>query len=318
MAVKKLGRSHNVLTGQLGSSDGYHLSATDYTDLTDSGDSSLHYHSSDRSLTNATGTLGESNGGTGETAYTSGQLLIGNSAGGLTKSTITAGSGVSVSNGDGSITISATGGSSGYTALTSTTDFSTTAASTSTITMNTDQRTNIKPGYAIRFTLSGTTYYAICTAITSSLLTIAGAPLTTGAGALTALAYANESKLMVMKIDVPGYYEDASDSALVLHDLNTSILWRYPAAYAVAFRVWSKIHDTASAGSVQVYINGATLCTTSAGLRISASATWYSTVVDINTTNYDIQRNEAIEIGATLGYNGGARDLTVDIIFVFP
>jgi len=56
------------------------------------------------------GTLGVGYGGTGQTTYTNGQLLIGNTTGNtLTKTTLTAGSGVSISNGAGSITISATG-----------------------------------------------------------------------------------------------------------------------------------------------------------------------------------------------------------------
>jgi hypothetical protein len=56
------------------------------------------------------GTLVVANGGTGQTSYTDGQLLIGNSTGNtLTKATLTAGSGVSIANGGGSITISATG-----------------------------------------------------------------------------------------------------------------------------------------------------------------------------------------------------------------
>jgi hypothetical protein len=60
--------------------------------------------------TGVTGTLPVANGGTGQTSYTDGQLLIGNSTGNtLTKTTLTAGSGVSISNGSGSITISATG-----------------------------------------------------------------------------------------------------------------------------------------------------------------------------------------------------------------
>lgn len=51
------------------------------------------------------------NGGTGQTSYTDGQLLIGNSSGNtLTKATITAGSGISVTNGNGTITIAASGG----------------------------------------------------------------------------------------------------------------------------------------------------------------------------------------------------------------
>ena len=57
-----------------------------------------------------TQTLPVANGGTGQTSYTDGQLLIGNSlTTGLTKATLTAGSGISITNGNGSITIAATG-----------------------------------------------------------------------------------------------------------------------------------------------------------------------------------------------------------------
>jgi hypothetical protein len=56
------------------------------------------------------GTLNVANGGTGQTSYTNGQLLIGNSSGNtLAKTTLTQGSGVTISNGAGTITISATG-----------------------------------------------------------------------------------------------------------------------------------------------------------------------------------------------------------------
>jgi hypothetical protein len=55
-----------------------------------------------------------SEGGTGQTSYSDGQLLIGNgSSGGLNKATLTAGSGINVTNGNGSITIAATGGGAG-------------------------------------------------------------------------------------------------------------------------------------------------------------------------------------------------------------
>jgi hypothetical protein len=49
-------------------------------------------------------------GGTGQTSYSAGQLLIGNNSGGLTKSTLTAGSNVTITNGNGAITIASTGG----------------------------------------------------------------------------------------------------------------------------------------------------------------------------------------------------------------
>ena len=54
-------------------------------------------------------TVPESKGGTGETTYSSGQLLIGDSGGGLTKATLTAGSGITITPGSGAITIAAAG-----------------------------------------------------------------------------------------------------------------------------------------------------------------------------------------------------------------
>jgi hypothetical protein len=55
------------------------------------------------------GTLAVANGGTGQTTYTNGQLLIGNTTGNtLTKATLTAGTGVTITNGTGTITISST------------------------------------------------------------------------------------------------------------------------------------------------------------------------------------------------------------------
>jgi hypothetical protein len=58
---------------------------------------------------NVTGTLPVLRGGTGQTTYTNGQLLIGRTTGGtLIKSTLTPGTGISITNGAGSITIDAT------------------------------------------------------------------------------------------------------------------------------------------------------------------------------------------------------------------
>jgi hypothetical protein len=60
---------------------------------------------------NVNGTVAVANGGTGQTTYTDGQVLIGNTTGNtLTKTTLTAGSGISITNGSGAITIATTGG----------------------------------------------------------------------------------------------------------------------------------------------------------------------------------------------------------------
>jgi hypothetical protein len=62
----------------------------------------------------ATGTLPVANGGSGQTTYTNGQLLIGNTTGNtLTKANLTAGTGISITNGAGAITITNTSSASG-------------------------------------------------------------------------------------------------------------------------------------------------------------------------------------------------------------
>ena len=61
----------------------------------------------------SSGVLAVANGGTGQSSYTNGQLLIGNTTGNtLTKATLTAGTGITITNGTGSITIASSGGGS--------------------------------------------------------------------------------------------------------------------------------------------------------------------------------------------------------------
>jgi len=63
----------------------------------------------EKSISDGYGLLPVANGGTGQSSYTNGQLLIGNSTGNtLTKATLTAGTNISITNGSGAITINAT------------------------------------------------------------------------------------------------------------------------------------------------------------------------------------------------------------------
>lgn len=63
-----------------------------------------------------TGVLPVVNGGSGQSSFTDGQLLIGNTGGGLSKSTLTAGTNITITNGDGSIIIDAAGSGGGISA----------------------------------------------------------------------------------------------------------------------------------------------------------------------------------------------------------
>lgn len=88
-----------------------HLTAANHTDLTDAGDSTLHYHATDRDMANATGTLALANGGTGASLTDPGADRIGfwdDSAGAFTW--LTAGSGLTIT--DTTMTASGSGGGS--------------------------------------------------------------------------------------------------------------------------------------------------------------------------------------------------------------
>ena len=84
------------------------------------------------------GTLDVDNGGTGQTTYTDGQLLIGNTTSGntLTKATLTAGSGISITNGAGSITIATSGGGGTVTSVTGTAPVASSGGATPAISLN--------------------------------------------------------------------------------------------------------------------------------------------------------------------------------------
>ena len=84
-------------------------------------------------VNSVTGTIPVNKGGTGQTSYTDGQLLIGSTSGNtLVKSTLTAGTGISIVNAGGSITVA----SSGSTATTTKTANYTILTSDSTIFVN--------------------------------------------------------------------------------------------------------------------------------------------------------------------------------------
>jgi hypothetical protein len=116
--------------------------------------------------TGVTGTLAVANGGTGQTSFTDGQLLIGNSTGNtLTKASLTAGSGVTITPGAGSIQIAFTGpgaGSVTSASVVSANGFAGTVAnptSTPAITLSTSVTGVLKGnGTAISAATAGTDY----------------------------------------------------------------------------------------------------------------------------------------------------------------
>lgn len=173
-------------------------------------------------------------------------------------------------------------------------------------------------GMGLKYKIGTTYYYGICQTLTANQITIYGG-WSTG-GTISELWY-DESRTKTFQLIIPvnGYYEEASDTALILNYLNYYYLWQKTLAYCVKCLFYPKIIDTgATKGKINIKINGNDIITTSGGLSLATNATLFSTTNNIDTSNYDINFNERLEISVTKGTNGDAEDLTVTLVFVCP
>lgn len=216
----------------------------------------------------------------------------------------------------------ATGDTSKWTALAAGTDYTATPASTSTLTMTTDQKAALRPGMAVRYTIGGTAYYGVCTAITSALLTVAGAPLS---GDVTALDYSIFPGIVeTLTLSDPGAWADSADTALVANDLLMALVWSGPPASLVLIRAWTRTTDTGTNKpriNVRLGMTATDYVSTAnngAGLELAASATWVATTKAIDPAKYAVVPGTAIELRTDAnGSNDDARDLTVQLTFVY-
>ena len=194
-------------------------------------------------------------------------------------------------------------------------------AVTSAITMYTDQTSYIKKGYALKYKLTGSSYfYGVCTNITSSLLTIAGAPLTTGNGDLHELYYSSwPGQTEMVAFVVSGNFATSAITTLLASNVLTKVKWDKQTAYLSKISTTVFTGDTgASQPIVNVDINGAnSVCTSNSNSGLTVSQSWVDSTIDINTLNYDINYGESLEIRTSAGTNGNASDLTIQLTFVY-
>ena len=196
--------------------------------------------------------------------------------------------------------------------------FTATPASTSTLTMTSDQTAILKVGMPVRYTISAVIYYGIITASASNLLTIAGAPM---GGDVTKLEYGFPEMVVQVDLFVSGNYGDGTTTTLLFTDMKTKFLWRIGKAYCVAVHGLQETVASTNQPKVNLLVNAARVSTndTNLGLTMSTSGTLVNNVaVAINTTNYDINKGEALEIEVTSAGTGAATgsNLTIEAVFV--
>lgn len=157
-----------------------------------------------------------------------------------------------------------------------------------------------------------TFYYGICTAVTDSLITIAGAPLALS----PILSLAVGTPEMVRQIPI---YVGKAAYAQVVADLTAGKLrWWGRTGYLVAF---SGAHETTGQPKINVKCNGNLVSTNDSNNGIQLSATPGTFVdnpaVEIDPANYVIAHGQDVVIRVT-ALVGSQSYLSMSLVFVVP
>ena len=198
--------------------------------------------------------------------------------------------------------------------LTATTDYNTTPASTSTITMVTDQTGDILPGYPLKYVIGGITYYGRVKTITSNLLTVQGAPLS---GTITSLSWGNSGNTAQVDMFIASTYADAISTTAFETKMKQRFVWRLATAYAVNFAVRHNTNAGTSQPVVNLRCNGQKVGTSD--LTLSTTPVVNGDVAITTASNaYRIQNGETVEVEVQTASNPttGALDFTMTVVFV--
>lgn len=212
-------------------------------------------------------TIATGYGGTGQTTYTDGQLLIGKTDGTLAKSTLTAGSAITVTNGNGSITIASTA----VTSVTATSPLASTGGTTPAISIQ-DGTTSQKGAVQLEDSTSSTsTTKAATPNSVKSAYDLANAALPKAGGTLTGdLLLDNQSDLRFGEATANGSNWVAFQAPATIA---SNVTWTLPATdaavagYALVSNAAGTLSWSQAGGAVIVdggnFANGSSIVTTS-------------------------------------------------------
>lgn len=199
-------------------------------------------------------------------------------------------------------------------------NYQATPSSTSVLLMNTDLTSLIVPGMGLQYEIGGISYFGQVHLIASNALTIYGAPLI---GDVTAL-YLTRQPLISIKVIVPGSFADSATTTLIKDDIAgmaDSPYWNLQAGRVVFCRVGRRLNDSGASvqPSINILLNGNELLTTPITLPAAGTDT-VTSVTEIDTSNYRIQRGEQWDIKVNAASGGtpanDAKDLEVDLVIV--
>lgn len=192
-------------------------------------------------------------------------------------------------------------------------------ASTSQITMS--DTSDFQIGFPVKYVYGGVTYYGLVTALSANAqITVAGAALDTGV-ALTDLYVGTPERVVTKSYFVDDTFGDAVQD--ILSHNSRYDRWENGPARLVTFSATLGTADTGAAQpKLNVKIATAAVSTndTNKGIQLSGTpGTWTAnSAVAVNTTNYEVDRGDAIEIACTeAGTNGDADLLSANLTFVY-
>ena len=202
-------------------------------------------------------TLAVTSGGTGQTTYTNGQLLIGNTTGStLTKAALTAGTGITVTNGSGAITIAATNNGT-VTSVTGTAPVVSSGGATPAISMA--AATTSVNGYLTSTDWNTfnnkTTNTGTVTSIIAGTYLTGGTITTTGTLAVDATNLNTASKVVAR--DASGNFSAGTITAALSGNATTSSSTSGNAASATVLQTARTINGTSFNGSADITITAA-------------------------------------------------------------
>jgi len=192
--------------------------------------------------------------------------------------------------------------------------FNKTPASTSSIAMLYDMRSAMPVGTPIKYlTSDGGPYYGIVTAITNTLLTIAGPPIT---GMLYVLWVGPPELVSQVDYLIPGAYAAAANTTLIQSFQKSFSIWQGTPAHLVRISHRALVADSGTAPRVTASVNGSVVGTDNTNTGLPVAASWVHTTSGINASNAKVDLNEAIELRTTQGGSGNSTYLTVTLTFV--
>jgi len=237
-------------------------------------------------------TVATAYGGTGQTTYANGELLIGKTDGTLAKATLTASTGVTITNGNGTITISATGTGGTVTAVTATSPLASTGGTTPDISIQ-DGTTAQKGAVQLEDSTSSTsTTKAATPNSVKSAYDLAAAALPAAGGTLTGDVTLNAQ----------------SDLRFADSDSSNWVAFQAPATVAADVTWTLPATDAAVSGYALVSNGSGTLSWSAAGGGATGGGTddvFYENAQTV-TTNYTLTTNKNAMSAGPITINSGA------------